>query len=40
MREDVDEVDVIVHEDTEEHVVIVFADFGKAVDIWGNVDTL
>ena len=40
LREDVDKVDVIIHEDAEKHVVIVFADVGEACDVGADVDAL
>ena len=40
LREDVDEVDVIVHKDAEEHVVVVAADVHEAGDVGADVDAL
>ena len=40
LGKDVDEVDVIVHENTEEHIVVVFADFCEAVDVRGDIYSL
>ena len=40
LRKDVDEVDVVIHEDAEEHVVVVPADVHEAGDVRADVDTL
>ena len=40
LGENVDKVDVIVHEDAEEHVVVIAADVGEAFDVGADVDAL
>ena len=40
MRKNVDEVDVIIHENTKKHVVVIAAKLGKAIDVWANINAL
>ena len=40
MRKNVDEVDVIIHENTKKHIVVIAAKLGKAIDVWANINAL
>ena len=40
LGENVDEVDVIIHKDTEKHIIVLAAEIHKAIDIRSNIDAL
>ena len=40
LRKCIDEVDVVIHENAKEHIVVVAANFGEALDVWTNIYAL
>ena len=40
LRKDIDEVNVVVHQDTEKHVVVIAAKFSEALNIRANINAL